>query len=169
MTIWTIANDARRETPLKGSNSLKTSIHWKDDGQAEPILLKSRFPDLSNVTGGQILAISPDGRLAFALADELDKSNKPTGVYNTKTGALVYAVGYEGDWVESADFSPDGRLLAVGTTYFDATLFSTNDWSPVGKVPHHAPGLAFSPDGKQLAVTASWDVEIYNVADLLGR
>jgi WD40 repeat protein/serine/threonine protein kinase len=58
--------------------------------------------------------------------------------------------------VQSLALSPDGRCLAAGN-HRDETvqLWDTSDWTPCGRLgPHNALviGLAFSPDGTQLAV-----------------
>ncbi len=89
------------------------------------------------------------------------------GVYDVATGALIYALGDPFINYTSATYSPDGRFLTLGSPYDDSQIYDTRTWQVVATLPHAAPGVAFSPDGKQLAITASWDVEIYDVSDLI--
>jgi WD40 repeat protein len=55
-------------------------------------------------------------------------------------------------------FSPDGSLLAAGTTGGEARIWSTQDWSQVATVRHESAvrSLTFDPTGSRLA-TASAD------------
>jgi hypothetical protein len=70
------------------------------------------------------------------------------------------------------DLSPDGHWCATGSASGGAidpevVLWDATTWEPVVTLPNSALALAFSPDGTQLAVAASWDVQIWDVADLL--
>jgi WD40 repeat protein len=40
-------------------------------------------------------------------------------------------------------------------------------WEVVAEIPHATSAIAWSPDGTQIAVAASWDVEIWDVAELI--
>jgi len=69
----------------------------------------------------------------------------------------------------SARFTPDGRVLAVGTVAGDTRLFSTRTWKPVSrKLGGHSDEVlevAVSPDGRTLA-SGSWDgtVRLFDIA-----
>lgn len=62
----------------------------------------------------------------------------------------------------SSDFSPDGKLLACNRGIYDVAI-----GEKLADIPVNGTAFAFSPDGTQLAVAASWDVLIYDVAELL--
>ncbi|MFN2273685.1 MAG: WD40 repeat domain-containing protein [Anaerolineales bacterium] len=66
-------------------------------------------------------------------------------------------------------FSPDGELLAVGTSKPSVNIWSVRGANLVATLSGHqgaVPAVAFSPDGKVLA-TGSWDrtIRLWRVAD----
>jgi len=74
-------------------------------------------------------------------------------------------------WLSSADFSPAGGYLAVGTHYA-VVLYERGEWKEVLRLPF--PGLsvsslAFSPDGARLAAGALNEIRVWEVptGDLL--
>ena len=75
-----------------------------------------------------------------------------------------------GEWdlyFESASYSPDGQLLAAANPYTPVRIWNTSTWELITTLPNTGQAVAFSPDGTQLAVTASWDVQIWSVDELL--
>jgi WD40 repeat protein/class 3 adenylate cyclase len=109
------------------------------------------------------LAFSPDGRL-IALA-ALDGG---TEIRDARSGRLVERLPTDG-LSRSVAFSPDGSLLAVGQFDGDGQLYSTEDWTPLGRrlVAHsqRITNVEFSHDGRSLATSSAdgtvllWDVE----------
>ena len=76
------------------------------------------------------------------------------------------------DGFYAQSLSPDGHWCATGSASGGAidpevVLWDATTWEPVITLPNSALALAFSPDGTQLAVAVSWDVQIWDVADLL--
>ncbi|HML22686.1 MAG TPA: hypothetical protein PKD09_13620 [Aggregatilinea sp.] len=67
--------------------------------------------------------------------------------------------------------SPDGRWCMTGSAgyflYPNAILWDTTTWKQVVTLPISTLALAFSPDSTRIAVAASWDVQIWGVADLV--
>jgi WD40 repeat protein len=67
--------------------------------------------------------------------------------------------------VGSAQFSPDGASVALGFVSGEAQLRKVADGEVLAKIQHHGPiqALAFSPDGKLLAVASQvvriWDID----------
>src|SRR5207237_6412917 len=114
-----------------------------------------------------VVAVSPDGtRLAFASANVLQVFDVETG--NEVSKVLGLRTGPVG-----LLFSPDGRVLAARTMDGGATLWEATtgrevqelgapprpqNRRPVAEVALHAgdtPCMAFSPDGKSLAVATT--------------
>jgi WD40 repeat protein len=106
-------------------------------------------------------AVSPDGHQIVT----------QTRVYNADTGeplrnfvdnALTLPLG--------ASYSPDGGLLAITVPRDqprNLQIWDTQTWELVASPPIYGTAVAFSPDGTQLAIARSWNIEIYDVADLL--
>lgn len=89
------------------------------------------------------------------------------GVYDAATHALIHQIGDSNSFFTSASFSPDGRLLAIGGPFQQAQIWDTQTWQVVATLRYPAPAVAFSPDGKWLAASRSWDIDLWSVADLL--
>ncbi|MDD5452680.1 MAG: WD40 repeat domain-containing protein [Candidatus Bipolaricaulis sp.] len=74
-------------------------------------------------------------------------------------------------WLSSAEFSPTGGYLAVGTHYA-VVLYEPGEWKEVMRLPFpemSVSALAFSPDGARLAAGALNEVRVWEVptGDLL--
>lgn len=126
-------------------------------------------PSLSSLLQANALAVSPNHEWVMISSSFVGGGNMPAGIYDVKSAKLIQRLDQSGAFWSAASFSPNGHLLALSGISADVTVFETVNWGVVGTIPHYAPVIAFSPDGKQLAVTASWDVEIYNVSDLFGQ
>jgi len=75
--------------------------------------------------------------------------------------------------VNSVAFSPDGRLLASGSSDKTIKLWDVATGSEVRTLKghtHYVLSVAFSPDGRLLA-SGSWDdtIKLWDVSDLVGR
>lgn len=72
-------------------------------------------------------------------------------------------------FITNGEFSPDGRYFAGGSDVHGdvAFIWDTQTWQVVATLPHPSPAITFSPDSTQIAVAAAWDIEIWNLADLL--
>jgi WD40 repeat protein len=124
--------------------------------------------------GVNAVAFSPAGRLLATAA-----ANGYVRLWNPATGTAVgrpmltaAAPGFGGPDAHGIAFSPDGKMLATAGTAAGVQLWSTASPAQAGKPlrvlhrssagdPTHIPvscgGLAFSPDGRQLACASSFD------------
>jgi WD40 repeat protein len=110
-----------------------------------------------------ILACSPDGHQV------VQNKDYTTRVVDTDTGYLLAELhGEWGTYFFSASYSPNGRWLVAASPHMPVHIWNTATWEIVATLPNPGQAVAFSPDGMQLAVTASWDVQIWDVATLLG-
>ena len=124
--------------------------------------------------GVNAVAFSPAGRLlATAAADGYVRLWDPaTGTAVGRPMLTAATSGPGGPDAHALAFSPDGKILATAGIAVGVQLWSTASHVQVGKplgVPHRGPvggppviavlcrGLAFSPDGKQLACAGSFD------------
>jgi YD repeat-containing protein len=105
------------------------------------------------------IAVSPDGRRVATVRD----SGGLVSVWDPRTGDRVFEVDVEPHGELSAiDWSPDGRLLAVGS--FDRTVTVLGADGRTIQVlkepaPFYVEAVAFSPDGRSIAVAVDNDQE----------
>jgi WD40 repeat protein/serine/threonine protein kinase len=119
---------------------------------------------------GDQLVFSPDGqRLASAVIDDSDVK-----IWDVATGALLERHRGPGENLAGVAFSPDGRLLAVGSGLHGhrengvVRIWDTQSGQELHTLRGHVEmtgSLAFSPDGRRLASTSLdqtikiWDVQ----------
>ncbi len=120
------------------------------------------------------VAFSPDGARLATTSWERSSERGVWGVvkiWDPRDGRLLHSMEHGVKPIVTVAWSPDGTLLAGGTWDDDATLWRTKDWTvakrlqPAEKEPYKAvQGVAFSPDGSKLVVTAKdgvirvWDI-----------
>lgn len=122
------------------------------------------IPDLSipdpDSGGGcdYVMARSPDGRHVVQCGKAID----------TATGNVLADLEKGCGFYFDATYSPDGRLLVTASNIHPVEIWDTTTWEIIVSLPNQGQTVAFSPDGTQLAVTASWDIQLWDVAELLG-
>jgi WD40 repeat protein len=116
------------------------------------------------------LAYSPDGKYLAATSSEPEEVGHAT-VWELATGNVSFS-RQEPKGIPAVTFSPDGRLLVLGSFTENALVVETAKWTIERHLPGHgkaARGLAFDHEGKTLAVTSYdgfvrlWDVPGWTV------
>jgi len=81
-------------------------------------------------------------------------------IYDSKSGSLVKTLAKSGS---SVALSTAGLLATAGRS--SVRVWRTSDWAEVYSVPEHTAPIAFSPDGRYLAVTSPNGVHVYSSSD----
>jgi len=93
----------------------------------------------------QMACWSPDGRrLALCVSEQ------PVNVFETATMKAFFTCGLATDWDTHAAWSPDSRILATSRGQV-TSLWTLDKPTPLVKLPGSS-SVAFSPDGKQIAL-----------------
>lgn len=148
--IWDLA--AGTATPWAEFNipADQARIRWTLDGQRYQ-------PEAVLVQGEAVFhrGTAPDGKSEV----------RNGGLYSIPGGKILFDASRVG--IISASYSPDGKLLAIGSLYARGLILDTQTWRVLAALPHPTMGIAFSPDGKWLAANASWEIQLWRVEDLL--
>jgi WD40 repeat protein len=96
----------------------------------------------------EAIAVSPDG-------DELtvvSETEKTATIFRISAGVVIGSVSHD-EWIASAEFHPNGKLLATGGWDGMLRLWDTAGFHELTRLPHKGivDALAFSRDGKLLA------------------
>ena len=138
VTLWDVGSAAPRETLRGHSNSVQQPV-FSPDGQT-------------------LYTVSHDGSaIAWDMTGERGLV-RPFRFTSDRRSAIITA-GYDG---HPGEFSPDGRLIAVGLQGRGIALLDAGDPTHVrarlSETGGEVKSLAFSPDGRTLAASALGDV-----------
>ncbi|HTK07211.1 MAG TPA: hypothetical protein VL485_08580 [Ktedonobacteraceae bacterium] len=127
-------------------------------------LMKMSNNEMSGVT-----ALSLDGRYALMVQPNVATKQKDLSIWNVSTGKKVITLPSSVDHYDAAVFSPNSSLFAIGGasnvqiySMADGKLQSSFNDPDAGEGVKDLSGLAWSPDGKYLAESAT-SINIYNV------
>lgn len=143
------------------SNQLQITGYLIDGQQLE-------YVTTPNITSGLTL-LNEVGHPSCENTIQQDVTS-PDGLYKFRGDTLYKAQKYRPIldftdqlwWVSCAVFSPDSRHLVVTARRDETLIYQLQPFKLIATIPHGSLALAFSPDGKQLAVASGWDVEIYD-------
>jgi hypothetical protein len=154
--IWNLKTGSLTQT-VEVSNS-HDRAHWIAAPNGE------YSPTFETIDVEAPLAVSHDGRLAVVTR----QTGYHLAVVERSTGSIIQILDDSSDFY-AASFSPDDRLLIVSSPFypFSTRIWDTQTWDVLLTFPEARPGVAFSPDGTKIAVSRSWDIDIYDVATLL--
>ncbi len=113
------------------------------------------FPD----TSGLAVVFSPDSKILAAAGGIAGQEIK---LWNVETGDALPSLKGHTNWINSIDFSPDGHILASGSTDKSIRLWDMTTGRLLMVLNGHTGyinAVAFSPDGRLLA-SASWDFTV---------
>lgn len=110
---------------------------------------------------GEELKLKTDAQNNLTINGQTDRSLR---LWNVQSGQLLHK------WesrtgICSAQFSPDGRELAVGT-HGEALIFDAANWEierrlPMKNYPNWPALVAWAPDGKTLAVACAPQLQLW--------
>jgi WD40 repeat protein len=105
-----------------------------------------------------VVAFSPDGK-TIAASGEVGGEDVKIWDYS---GKELYTLSGHTNWINSLSFSPDGSILASGSTDKQIWLWNTANGQQIRVLTGHTgdvESVSFSPDG-QLLASGSWDLTI---------
>lgn len=171
---------------LRGHQGPVTAVAWTSgallaSAGADQKILLWKVPDskvVQTLNAGAVvraLAMAPDGKLLASSGDE-----SVIQLWDAASGKPGLKLAGHTDWVLSLAFSTDGKQLASGGYDGMVRLWNVADGKKLLDIPGKPPApantpptsanvvqaLAFSPDGKQLALGGSeMQIHIVNPAD----
>jgi serine/threonine protein kinase/DNA-binding beta-propeller fold protein YncE len=160
-TVWSLAFSPGGKSLAAGCEG--SIIHrWEVASRREFDVLHC-----ASGSGVRSLAFHPNGRL---LANGCQWGNGSVWIWDLETERVVHELKGHQDMVMSCAWRADGRLLATAALTDSAVrLWDVTADPPRSKVipiragaPH---GLAFSPEGRYLAVTTNYSIYILRLAE----
>ena len=153
----------------------ETLESWTDRRSRKTVIRNTKTGNSIEFKAGRYAiapVLSPDNRL-IAIGDSVvTEGGEGAGfslvrVFETQTGKLVYKLdqSHKGHGGVHPVFSPDGKLLAVGSRNYETRIFEVLTGKQLHVLPRRmTQEVAFSPDGKPLAAAyvrgeiGLWDV-----------
>ena len=142
VTLWDVESATPRDTLRGHSNSVQQPVFSAD--------------------GGMLYTVSHDGT---AIAWDLTAERGLGRPFTFTHDRTFSSAGYDG---HPGEFSPDGRLIAVGLKERGVALWDARELTPVGapllETGGEVKALVFSPDGRRLAaLTAGGSLTLWDV------
>ncbi len=151
-------------------------LHGIDDSElnkefvAQPsgITALAYTPNGSTLLAGMISVLwgSPPKDLSPEKAEEIDRHK--IRAFDVQTGDLVGSINATLPRIFSISFHPNGKVFATACE-IEAYVFDASTFTMLRKLPVSSgfvPSVAFSPDGKLIAVAESQSVSVYRPAEL---
>lgn len=167
--IWRAAVDARQRFLVTASDD-KTARVWDI---ASGRLLNILRPPIGDGKIGKLYAaaISPDGNTVACGGATSDKGES-IYLFNRLTGRMIRRVSNLPNVIAHLAFSPKGEFLAVNLYgHSGVRIFRTSDFASTGQDSTYAgtayaSDFSYSPDGKLLWATTSFDgfIRLYTVS-----
>jgi WD40 repeat protein len=174
--LWDV--ESWQQTPFPAEAGFIGGLAWSPDSKMLAAAYRDKVIRLWEVPSAKLLhklegyegewptlALSPDGKTLVAAGYE-----KKIPVWDVHSGKLLKTLEIDkGGKTRSIAFSPDGKILAVGTTFWSLVhLFEVETWKGLGVLE---PGmlletrsLSWTPDGATLAASCGNHVSIFNVS-----
>lgn len=166
--------DAKTGQPLRVFKKLKTpvgQVAWAPDGSRLMIsggysgslyvwqAATDKVDDFKEV-GRTVYNInwSPNGKYLALCVNE-----QPANVLDATTSEAAYSLGLATDYYTQVAWAPDSTAVATGSTD-QVTVWALGKEGEPKKFSGRSYGLAFSPDGKQIAICSTNVVNVYDIA-----
>jgi WD40 repeat protein len=177
--LWDVASGSQQWSKVGGPVTPVKAVAFTGDGETlvsgdEAGLFKrwetktGRELSKANLAAMASMALSPDGKLAATANRDAN-----VGIWSLKDFKQVAVLKGHPEWLISAAFSPDGRMLVSTSASFDpkgnVKLWNADDWTERAALEGHRGQVhcaTFSPDGKTVATAGSdLTVRLWNAAD----
>ena len=129
----------------------------------------SNGPDMMAELGPA--TFSPDGAVLATAASDVSR-DRNVRLWDPKTGRELDHFGIT-DGASALAFSPDGRMLAAGSTVGQVRLYDLSGGAGAGRsigvfdaTGEGIEAVTFAPDGKMLGVSARAGVNLFHVPDM---
>jgi WD40 repeat protein len=150
---------------IAAASSLGNLGVWRVEDDA--LLLEQALPPEQGV----ILAFAPDVRQVVSVESSIFATDYTVRLWRSADLQLISTMQRQGDVVEQAALSPDGRLLALAVGRSRAHLWRVEDGVWLGRYGFRVNRrpvdyTAFSPDGQYLVAVSNGSVSVWRVAGL---